>query len=46
MTAYALKHDQFPTTGARQSLAMTYQRLMLVMLLFAGVTALIAGRLL
>jgi cell division protein FtsI (penicillin-binding protein 3) len=46
MTAYALKHDQFPTVGARNSLALTYQRLMLVMLLFAGVTALIACRLL
>ncbi|MFN3388459.1 MAG: peptidoglycan D,D-transpeptidase FtsI family protein [Allosphingosinicella sp.] len=35
-----------PTTERHSGLALTYQRLMLVMLLFAGVTMLIAGRLL
>lgn len=35
-----------PTTERHSGLALTYQRLMLVMLLFAGVTTLIAGRLL
>ncbi|MDB5670098.1 MAG: peptidoglycan glycosyltransferase [Alphaproteobacteria bacterium] len=46
MTAFALQQDRFPSAGERKTIALTYQRLMLVMLLFAGVTALIAGRLL
>jgi cell division protein FtsI (penicillin-binding protein 3) len=45
MTALAARTDSLATAGERQSLALTYHRLMLVMLLFAGVTALIAGRL-
>jgi cell division protein FtsI (penicillin-binding protein 3) len=46
MTAMALPRDRMRGPGDRQSLGLTYQRLMLVMLLFAGVTALIAMRLL
>jgi cell division protein FtsI (penicillin-binding protein 3) len=45
MTALAAHPDRLASAGERQGLALTYQRLMLVMLLFAGVTLLIAGRL-
>ena len=46
MTALAAKADRIEVSGQRQqSLALTYHRLMLVMLVFAGVTALIVGRL-
>jgi cell division protein FtsI (penicillin-binding protein 3) len=45
MTAMAARADRLASAGERQSLALTYHRLMLVMLLFAGVTILIAGRL-
>jgi cell division protein FtsI (penicillin-binding protein 3) len=46
MTALAAKAPLTDTSGQRQqSLALTYHRLMLVMLVFAGVTALIVGRL-
>ena len=45
MTAIAARQDRAPTAAERQGLALTYQRLMLVMLVFAGVTTLIAGRL-
>ncbi|MEO7827311.1 MAG: penicillin-binding protein 2, partial [Allosphingosinicella sp.] len=47
MASAAIRADRFGGTGQRpQGLALTYQRLMLMMLVFAGVTALIAGRLL
>ncbi|HEX5182302.1 MAG TPA: penicillin-binding protein 2, partial [Allosphingosinicella sp.] len=47
MTAIAATFDQIPNAGGRQDgLSLTYHRLMLVMLVFAGVTALVAGRLL
>ncbi|MEA3002681.1 MAG: hypothetical protein QOH81_1469 [Sphingomonadales bacterium] len=47
MTAIAATFDRMPSTGGRQQgLSLTYHRLMLVMLVFAGVTALVAGRLL
>lgn len=46
MTALAAKVDRIDISDQRQqSLALTYHRLMLVMLVFAGVTALIVGRL-
>ncbi|HWH16815.1 MAG TPA: penicillin-binding protein 2 [Allosphingosinicella sp.] len=46
MTAIAARPHSQETSGQRQSsLALTYHRLMLVMLVFAGVTALIALRL-
>jgi cell division protein FtsI (penicillin-binding protein 3) len=45
MTALAAHPDRLGSAGERQGLALTYHRLMLVMLLFAGVTFLIAGRL-
>ncbi|HMJ93272.1 MAG TPA: penicillin-binding protein 2 [Allosphingosinicella sp.] len=45
MTAIAARPERTPTAAERQGLALTYQRLMLVMLVFAGVTTLIAGRL-
>jgi cell division protein FtsI (penicillin-binding protein 3) len=46
MTALAAKADRVDFSGQRQqSLALTYHRLMLVMLIFAGVTALIVARL-
>jgi cell division protein FtsI (penicillin-binding protein 3) len=46
MTALAAKADRVDFSGQRQqSLALTYHRLMLVMLVFAGVTALIVARL-
>jgi cell division protein FtsI (penicillin-binding protein 3) len=47
MTAIVASTDWKPSTGGRQQgLSLTYHRLMLVMLVFAGVTALVAGRLL
>jgi cell division protein FtsI (penicillin-binding protein 3) len=47
MTAMAATFDRMPGAGERQqSLSLTYHRLMLVMLVFAGVTLLVAGRLL
>jgi cell division protein FtsI (penicillin-binding protein 3) len=47
MTALAAKPTPVDVSSQRQqSLALTYDRLMLVMLVFAGVTALIVGRLL
>jgi cell division protein FtsI (penicillin-binding protein 3) len=47
MTAIAATIDRMPSTGGRQDgLSLTYYRLMLVMLVFAGVTSLVAGRLL
>ena len=47
MTAITAPLVRAPAAGARQDgLSLTYHRLMLVMLVFAGVTALIAGRLL
>lgn len=47
MATVAIHPDRFGGAGQRpQGLALTYQRLMLVMLVFAGVTLLIAGRLL
>lgn len=46
MTALAAKPGSIDLSGQRQqSLALTYHRLMLVMLVFAGVTTLIVGRL-
>lgn len=46
MTALAASTDRIDFSDQRQqSLALTYHRLMLVMLVFAGVTALIVGRL-
>ena len=45
MTAIAARPERAQTPAERQGLALTYQRLMLVMLLFAGVTFVIAGRL-
>ena len=45
MTAIAARTERTPTPAERQGLALTYQRLMLVMLLFAGITFVIAGRL-
>jgi cell division protein FtsI (penicillin-binding protein 3) len=45
MTAIAARPERAPTATERQGLALTYQRLMLIMLLFAGVTTLIVGRL-
>ena len=46
MTALAAQADRVDFSGQRQqSLALTYHRLMLVMLVFAGVTALIVARL-
>jgi cell division protein FtsI (penicillin-binding protein 3) len=47
MATAAIRADRFGGAGQRpQGLALTYQRLMLMMLVFAGVTLLIAGRLL
>ncbi len=47
MTAIAATIDRMPSTDGRQGgLSLTYHRLMLVMLVFAGVTTLVAGRLL
>src|SRR5215210_6354287 len=47
MASVAILPDRFGGAGQRpQGLALTYQRLMLMMLVFAGVTLLIAGRLL
>jgi cell division protein FtsI (penicillin-binding protein 3) len=47
MTAIAANIGRLPAAGGRQDgLSLTYHRLMLVMLVFAGVTALVAGRLL
>ena len=47
MASAAIRADRFGGAGQRpQGLALTYQRLMLMMLVFAGVTTLIAGRLL
>jgi cell division protein FtsI (penicillin-binding protein 3) len=47
MTAMAATFERMPSAGGRQDgLSLTYHRLMLVMLVFAGVTALVAGRLL
>jgi cell division protein FtsI (penicillin-binding protein 3) len=47
MATAAIHPDRFKGAGQRpQGLALTYQRLMLMMLVFAGVTLLIAGRLL
>jgi len=47
MASAAIIPDRFGGAGPRpQGLALTYQRLMLMMLVFAGVTMLIAGRLL
>jgi cell division protein FtsI (penicillin-binding protein 3) len=47
MTAIAANFGRLPSTsGRREGLSLTYHRLMLVMLVFAGVTALVAGRLL
>ncbi|HEX8669640.1 MAG TPA: penicillin-binding protein 2 [Allosphingosinicella sp.] len=47
MTAIAAHADTFGNTPQRQQgMAITYQRLMLVMLVFAGVTLMVAGRLL
>jgi cell division protein FtsI (penicillin-binding protein 3) len=47
MATVAIRPDRLGGAGQRpQGLALTYQRLMLVMLVFAGVTLLIAGRLL
>jgi len=45
MTALAAYPDRLASAGERQGLAVTYHRLMLVMLLFAGITLVIAGRL-
>jgi cell division protein FtsI (penicillin-binding protein 3) len=46
MTAIAATADGIAFSGERQrTLALTYHRLMLVMLVFAGVTALVAGKL-
>jgi cell division protein FtsI (penicillin-binding protein 3) len=46
MTAIAAPFERVAAgAGRREGLALTYHRLMLVMLVFAGVTALIAGRL-
>jgi cell division protein FtsI (penicillin-binding protein 3) len=47
MASVALQPDRFGGAGERPAgLSLTYQRLMLVMLVFAGVTVLITGRLL
>ncbi|HEX8064872.1 MAG TPA: penicillin-binding protein 2 [Allosphingosinicella sp.] len=47
MATAAIHQGRFGGAGQRpQGLALTYQRLMLMMLVFAGVTTLIAGRLL
>ena len=47
MASAAILSDRFGGAGQRpQGLSLTYQRLMLMMLVFAGVTMLIAGRLL
>lgn len=48
MTAFAVEPERARLAAGdrRQSMALTYHRLMLVMLLFAGVSLLIAGRLL
>ncbi|HEX8308016.1 MAG TPA: penicillin-binding protein 2 [Allosphingosinicella sp.] len=47
MASAAILSDRFGGAGQRpQGLSLTYQRLMLMMLVFAGVTSLIAGRLL
>ena len=47
MASAAILPDRFGGAGQRpQGLSLTYQRLMLMMLVFAGVTMLIAGRLL
>ncbi|HWH21874.1 MAG TPA: penicillin-binding protein 2, partial [Allosphingosinicella sp.] len=47
MNAVAARGERLDLGSERQqSLALTYHRLMLVMLVFAGVTALIVGRLL
>jgi cell division protein FtsI (penicillin-binding protein 3) len=47
MTAIAATIDRMPSAGGRrEGLSLTYHRLMLVMLVFAGVTMLVAGRLL
>jgi cell division protein FtsI (penicillin-binding protein 3) len=46
MTAIAVPFDRVSAdAGRRVGLALTYHRLMLVMLVFAGVTALVAGKL-
>jgi cell division protein FtsI (penicillin-binding protein 3) len=45
MTAIAAHPDRLPSAGERQGLALTYHRLMLVMLVFAGVTMVVAARL-
>ena len=45
MTALAAQPDRLSRAGERQGLALTYQRLMLVMLVFAGITMVIVGRL-
>jgi cell division protein FtsI (penicillin-binding protein 3) len=47
MASVAIQPGPFGGTGERpRGLSLTYQRLMLVMLVFAGVTTLVAGRLL
>jgi cell division protein FtsI (penicillin-binding protein 3) len=47
MTAIAAHIERMPTAGGRRDgLSLTYHRLMLVMLVFMGVTSLVAGRLL
>ena len=47
MATAAIQPERFGGAGQRpQGMALTYQRLMLMMLIFAGVTLLIAGRLL
>ena len=47
MNAIAATIERMPGSAARQgNLSLTYHRLMLVMLVFAGVTALVTGRLL
>ncbi|HEY6917229.1 MAG TPA: penicillin-binding protein 2 [Allosphingosinicella sp.] len=46
MTAIALERERVSLPGQRQqTLALTYHRLMLMMLVFAGVTTLVVGRL-
>ncbi len=45
MATLAVRPDQIGGAGERQGLALTYHRLMLVMLVFAGVTLLVAARL-
>jgi cell division protein FtsI (penicillin-binding protein 3) len=45
MATLAARPEQIGGAGDRQGLALTYHRLMLMMLVFAGVTLLIAGRL-